>query len=85
MRKIANRVRSVGHLRIAQQRQVVARGRGPLELVFRRRVGERSLALRAEARIKRLQKADKERLAASVAFARRFFAALVAESAPAEA
>ena len=61
------------------------RGRGPLELVFRRRVGERSLALRAEARIKRLPKADKERLAASVAFARRFFAALVAESAPAEA
>ncbi len=61
------------------------RGRGPLALVFRRRVGSRSLALRAEARIKRLGKADKERLAASVAFARRFFAALAQVPASADA
>jgi len=61
------------------------RGRGPLALAFRRRVGSRSLALRAEARIKRLQKADKERLAASAAFARRFFAALAEVPASADA
>jgi putative endonuclease len=48
------------------------RGRGPR-------------ALRAEARIKRLQKADKERLAASAAFARRFFAALAEVPASADA
>ena len=38
------------------------RGRGPLELVYSRPVGDRSLALRLEHRVKRLSKADKERL-----------------------
>ena len=40
------------------------RGRGPLELVLAREVGGRGLALRVEALVKRLGKADKERLAA---------------------
>jgi putative endonuclease len=38
------------------------RGRGPLELVYRRRLGERGLALRVERRVKRLPRAEKERL-----------------------
>jgi putative endonuclease len=38
------------------------RGRGPLELVFQRRLGDRSLALRIEARLKRLTKEQKEAL-----------------------
>ena len=38
------------------------RGRGPLELVFHQEVGDRSLALRIEHRIKRLPKACKEDL-----------------------
>lgn len=38
------------------------RGRGPLELVFSCPVGERSAALRLEHRVKRLRRADKERL-----------------------
>jgi len=38
------------------------RGRGPLELVYSQAVGERSLALRLEHRVKRLSKAEKERL-----------------------
>jgi putative endonuclease len=48
------------------------RGRGPLQLVLRRRVGDRGLALRVEARIKRLHKSEKERLvrAPRSAFAR---------------
>ncbi|MGE3174651.1 MAG: GIY-YIG nuclease family protein [Planctomycetota bacterium] len=50
------------------------RGRGPLTLVFRRRIGDRGRALQFEQRIKRLRKADKERLVASHAFARRWFA-----------
>ncbi len=61
------------------------RGRGPLRLEFRRRIGSRSAALRAEIKIKRLAKAEKERLAASAAFARRFFAALAAPAASADA
>ena len=36
------------------------RGRGPLELLVRMRVGSRSKALRAEWRIKRLRKSQKE-------------------------
>ena len=40
------------------------RGRGPLELVLAREVGGRGHAQRVEARVKRLRKADKERLAA---------------------
>ncbi|NIG78315.1 GIY-YIG nuclease family protein [Klebsiella sp. Ap-873] len=38
------------------------RGRGALDLVFSQVVGNRSLALRAEYRIKQLSKAEKERL-----------------------
>ena len=41
------------------------RGRGPLELVFQSKIGDRSLATRAEARIKGLGKEAKERLIAS--------------------
>jgi len=36
------------------------RGRGPLELAYRCRIGDRGLAQRVEARLKRLAKADKE-------------------------
>lgn len=39
------------------------RGRGPLELVFSAPVGDRSLASRLEARIKRMPKTQKEALA----------------------
>lgn len=38
------------------------RGKGELALVFSQAVGDRSLALRAEYRIKQLSKAEKERL-----------------------
>jgi putative endonuclease len=38
------------------------RGRGPLTLVYRRRVGERGLALRVEHGLKRLTKREKEAL-----------------------
>ncbi|AIR64020.1 GIY-YIG nuclease family protein [Cedecea neteri] len=40
------------------------RGKGVLDLVFSQVVGNRSLALRAEYRIKQLSKAEKERLVA---------------------
>ena len=42
------------------------RGRGPLQLVYTKKVGTRSDALREELRIKRLSKLHKERLLASV-------------------
>ena len=35
------------------------RGRGPVELVFRRRLGSKSAAMMEEARIKRLTRAEK--------------------------
>lgn len=38
------------------------RSRGPLELVFEAPVGDRSLALRVERRIKKLRRSDKEAL-----------------------
>lgn len=38
------------------------RGKGPLELVWQKEVGERSRALRLEYRLKQLAKAEKERL-----------------------
>lgn len=38
------------------------RGRGPLRLVYARRIGSRGAALRAECRIKKLSKARKEAL-----------------------
>jgi len=40
------------------------RGRGPLEVVFDREAGARSLALRVEGRIKRMSRAQKEALVA---------------------
>lgn len=39
------------------------RGRGPLAVVFRRKLGDRALALRVERRLKRLTKAGKEAIA----------------------
>lgn len=41
------------------------RGRGPLEIVYRRKVGDRSSALRIERALKRLTKAEKEGLVRS--------------------
>jgi putative endonuclease len=41
------------------------KGRGPLALVFTKRIGTRSLALQMENRIKRLPKADKEKMIAN--------------------
>jgi putative endonuclease len=38
------------------------RGKGPLELVFKKAIGDRSIALKVESRIKRLSKARKEEL-----------------------
>ena len=38
------------------------RGRGPLALVFQKKIGSRSLALSVESRVKRLPKARKEEL-----------------------
>jgi putative endonuclease len=40
------------------------RGRAPLEIVYRRRLGERSLALRVEWRLKRRPRAVKEAIVA---------------------
>jgi len=42
------------------------RGRGPLALVARDEVGDRSIAQRVESSIKRLSKAEKETLVATV-------------------
>ena len=41
------------------------RGRGPLKLAFRKRVGSRNLALRVERRVKALSREEKERLVRS--------------------
>ncbi|MSQ40947.1 MAG: GIY-YIG nuclease family protein [Dehalococcoidia bacterium] len=38
------------------------RGRGPLSLVFRERLGSKSLALKVERKVKRMPKARKEKL-----------------------
>ncbi|MEZ5588764.1 MAG: GIY-YIG nuclease family protein [Sedimenticolaceae bacterium] len=38
------------------------RGRGPLELVFSQAIGDHSQALRIEHRVKKLSRAEKERL-----------------------
>jgi putative endonuclease len=38
------------------------RGKGPLELVFKARVGEKRLAMRLEYRVKRLSKVQKEQI-----------------------
>jgi putative endonuclease len=41
------------------------RGRGPLEVAYRRKLGTRGLALRVEWRLKRQPRADKEAIIAS--------------------
>ena len=41
------------------------RGRGPLEVVYCRRIGERSLALRLEHALKRCNRTDKEAIVAA--------------------
>jgi putative endonuclease len=41
------------------------RGRGPLELIYQRRLGDRGFAQRIEARLKRLTKGQKEELVRS--------------------
>lgn len=41
------------------------RGRGPLEIVYRRKVGERGLALRVEWRLKQKSRADKQAIVAA--------------------
>jgi len=41
------------------------RGRAPLQLVFKRRLGNRSLALKVERRIKKLPKHEKEQIVRS--------------------
>ena len=38
------------------------RGRGPLDLVFHQKIGNRSQALKTEAAIKKIPKAEKEKL-----------------------
>jgi len=54
--------------RIAEHRRKGAggakylKGRGPLELALRKKVGSRSLALRVEQKVKKLPKARKEKL-----------------------
>jgi len=54
--------------RLAEHKQNIGsgskylRGRGPLELVFQKIIGSRSLALRVENRVKQLPKAKKEAL-----------------------
>lgn len=40
------------------------RGKGPLTIVYRRRIGAHGLALRAEKRLKQLSRADKDALVA---------------------
>lgn len=52
------------------------RGRGPLVLARRSRVGARALALRVEHRVKRLPKAYKERLVAAPRVLRRLIASV---------
>ena len=52
------------------------RGRGPLELVCRRRIGALGLALRVERAMKRLSKAEKERLLAAPRLLRAWLATL---------
>jgi putative endonuclease len=52
------------------------RGRAPLQLVFQRRIGSRSLALQAERRLRRLRKHEKEEIARSRIGARRLLARL---------
>ena len=57
------------------------RGRGPLELVYRREVGERGLALRLEHRLKRRSREEKERIVGARLSRRRLVRELLGEEA----
>jgi putative endonuclease len=52
------------------------RGRAPLQLVFTRRIGSRSLALRAERAVRRLSKRQKEEIIRTKPSARKLTATL---------
>ncbi|HEV8112350.1 MAG TPA: GIY-YIG nuclease family protein [Planctomycetota bacterium] len=52
------------------------RGRAPMTVVFRRRLGDRSLALRMERRLKRMKKTEKEALVRAKPSLRRLLAML---------
>jgi len=55
---VARRVRE--HESDARRGARALRGRGPLEIVYQRKLGDQSLALQAEQRMKRLPKEEKE-------------------------
>ena len=57
--------RFVEHCDGASRGSRYLRGRGPLELVYSQRIGERGRALRAESRFKRLSKERKEEIVRS--------------------
>ena len=56
------------------------RGRRPFRLVYRRRIGDRAMALKAEHRIKRLSRAEKDRLIAAKPDKRRLLKLLALNS-----
>jgi len=58
------------------------RGKGPLELVYHDRVGDRSLAQRLEYRLKRLPKASKEQIVSASTPASELARRLVVDDAP---
>ncbi len=55
------------------------RGRGPLELAYRCRIGDRSSAQRVEMRLKRLTRADKDAIVSTKPTRARLFRRLCAE------
>ena len=57
------------------------RGRGPLRLVFHRKIGDRSVALRLEIKIKRLNRAAKEQLITQTDYFDRILQGIVGEPA----
>lgn len=48
------------HQKMGKQGAKYLRGRGPLELVFQKKIGRKSLALKMEQKIKKLSKFQKE-------------------------
>jgi len=56
------------------------RGRAPMTVVYRRRLGDRSLALRLERRLKRMNKSEKEALVRAKPSLRRLLAMLTSRS-----
>ncbi len=50
------------HCANGKQAAKFLRGKGPLKLVFQQKIGNRSQALKAEASVKKLSKANKEQL-----------------------